>query len=413
MRQRRWYSAEKPQPGAESGKEKDSAPPTKTTDAKDDLTTAQEQQVTKQSETKKSTLWDKVKHEARHYWDGTKLFGKELKISTKLVIKVLAGNKLTRRENRQLKRTLIDLVRLVPFSLFVIIPFAELLLPFALKIYPDLLPSTYEDKATKKKKAQQLTKIRNEMSVFLRGTIKEGLELKKKKELAEKQLIEAGQSTDTVVDVESIEPSFEDAERILTQLRSGKDVSNQDMMKLVKLLENNLTLDNLSRPQLISICRYLGIKSFGTDNYLKHQIQKRMQYILADDKLISSEGVETLTIPELQSACIARGIKSAGISPGKMREDLENWLDLHLVQKVPAVFLILSRILFRDTVNADLHHDALRVTLSSLPDNLVNEVTLSLAEREGTATNKQRLEVLEEQEELMEEETEQEQLKKP
>ena len=46
----------------------------------------------------------------------------------------------------QLKRTTQDLLRLVPFSVFIIVPFMELLLPVALKLFPNMLPSTFEDK---------------------------------------------------------------------------------------------------------------------------------------------------------------------------------------------------------------------------------------------------------------------------
>ena len=49
----------------------------------------------------KLTLWEKVKHEANHYWDGTKLLGAEIKIAWKLALKMAAGYELTRREHRQ------------------------------------------------------------------------------------------------------------------------------------------------------------------------------------------------------------------------------------------------------------------------------------------------------------------------
>lgn len=34
--------------------------------------------------------------------------------------------------------------RLIPFAVFVIVPFMELLLPLALKLFPNMLPSTFE-----------------------------------------------------------------------------------------------------------------------------------------------------------------------------------------------------------------------------------------------------------------------------
>lgn len=57
--------------------------------------------VSKDVSKPEKSLWDKVKHEAKHYWHGTKLLGQEVKISSKLQWKVLNGGTLTRREQRQ------------------------------------------------------------------------------------------------------------------------------------------------------------------------------------------------------------------------------------------------------------------------------------------------------------------------
>ena len=84
-----------------------------------------------------------------------------------------AGYELSRRESRQLKRTTQDLIRLVPFSVFVIVPFAELLLPVALKLFPNMLPSTYEGETAREAKRAALSKTRKDVSNFLRTTIQE------------------------------------------------------------------------------------------------------------------------------------------------------------------------------------------------------------------------------------------------
>ena len=46
-------------------------------------------------------VWKKVKHEAQHYWHGTKLLVSEVRISGRLQWKLLHGESLTRRERRQ------------------------------------------------------------------------------------------------------------------------------------------------------------------------------------------------------------------------------------------------------------------------------------------------------------------------
>ena len=48
-------------------------------------------------------VWKKVKHEAQHYWHGSKLLVSEVRISSRLQWKILQGDTLTRRERRQVK----------------------------------------------------------------------------------------------------------------------------------------------------------------------------------------------------------------------------------------------------------------------------------------------------------------------
>jgi len=74
------------------------------------------------------------------------------------VWRVLNGKSLTRREHRLLVRTVSDLFRLVPFSVFIIVPFMELLLPVAIKLFPGMLPSTFQTATEKDEKMKQALK---------------------------------------------------------------------------------------------------------------------------------------------------------------------------------------------------------------------------------------------------------------
>ncbi|KAI9266893.1 LETM1-like protein-domain-containing protein [Phascolomyces articulosus] len=333
----------------------------------------------------KKTLWQKVKDEAVHYWHGTKLLGLEIKISSKLTWKLLNGGHLTRREARQLRRTTSDIMRLVPFAVFVLVPFMELLLPVALKLFPNMLPSTYESKSTEEEKKRKLLKVRLEMAKFLQETIAE--------------------SGFPGSDNSQAAKEFSDFFRKIRM--TGEQPSTDDLLKVARRFEDELTLDNLSRPQLVSLCKYLNINAFGTDNFLRFQIRNRMRQIKADDRVIQSEGIPSLTIQELQSACAARGIRTLGSSPGRLRDELEQWVDLNLNHQVPSTLLILSRA-FSFTDRSLTTEDALRATFNSLPDNLVNETELQVLELVGQSTYKQKLDVLEQQQELIEDESEQE-----
>lgn len=339
---------------------------------------------------KKLTLGQKIKKEAQHYWDGTKLLATEVKISTRLAIKMGAGYELSRRETRQLARTVQDLGRLVPFSVFVLVPFAELLLPVALKLFPNMLPSTYEGQKSKDAKSTALRATRKDVSNFLRDTLKE---------------------TGLPINPTLANSQKEEFAQFFRKVRAtGESPSAEEVIKVCKIFKDDLTLDNLSRPQLVGMCRYMNLNTFGTDMMLRYQIRHRMRQVKRDDRAITFEGVDSLSVPELQVACLSRGIRTHGMSPGRLRDDLQAWLDLRLKYGVPSTLLVLSNaFMYAQGKDSEFSTqiDALTGVLSSIPEELFHEIELEVHSAEGAATNKQRLEVLKEQQELIEEENEQ------
>ncbi|BGP38074.1 LETM1 domain-containing protein ylh47 [Rhodotorula kratochvilovae] len=343
--------------------------------------------------TRVQRIWAVVKKEALHYWHGTKLLGKEIRISARLLSRLVAGKKLTRREHRQLKRTTQDLLRLIPFSVFILVPFMELLLPVALKLFPNMLPSTFADKFKEEEKKRKLLKVRLEMAKFLQETIREG----------------GLSSRDKIKQSEEFKEFFR-------KVRStGENPSTEEVVRVARLFEDDLTLENLTRPQLVSMCRYMNINAFGTDIFLRFTIRNRLAKLKADDKVISAEGLDALSTAELQAACQSRGIRTLGVSEEHLRSELQQWLDLHLHYGLSGTLLILSKAFafnraYGATSEAEAGGDevlrSLKDTLASLPDNLVNEAELEVSS--DSASYKQRLEVLQQQEELIEDEEEQE-----
>ena len=135
-----------------------------------------------------------------------------------------------------------------------------------------------------------------------------------------------------------------------------------------------------------------------------------MRQIKRDDRAISYEGVNSLSVPELQSACASRGLRTYGVSPGRLRDDLQTWLDLRLKYGVPSTLLVLSNaFVYAQGKESEMTSqiDALQAVLSSIPEELYHEIELEVHTAEGAATNKQRLEVLKEQQELIDEENQQ------
>ncbi|XP_010119167.1 PREDICTED: LETM1 and EF-hand domain-containing protein 1, mitochondrial [Chlamydotis macqueenii] len=304
--------------------------------------------------------------------------------------RILHGNTLSRRERRQFLRICADLFRLVPFLVFLVVPFMEFLLPVALKLFPNMLPSTFETKSKKEERLKKELRVKLELAKFLQDTIEE---------MALKNKAAKGNVT-------------KDFSTFFQKIReTGERPSNEEILRFSKLFEDELTLDNLTRPQLVALCKLLELQSIGTNNFLRFQLTMRLRTIKADDKLIAEEGVDSLTVKELQAACRARGMRALGVTEERLKEQLKQWLDLHLNQEIPTSLLILSRAMYLpDTLSPA---DQLKTTLQTLPESVAKEAQVKVAEVEGEKVdNKARLEATLQEEEAIRKENEEKELER-
>lgn len=101
----------------------------------------------------------------RHYWATKKLkwevafysrssqytvaqmlLRRHVAITRRLLVKVLRGTILSRRERQLLAISTADLFRRFPRVMFVVVPFIEFLLPTLLKLFPNIQPSNFQGK---------------------------------------------------------------------------------------------------------------------------------------------------------------------------------------------------------------------------------------------------------------------------
>ncbi|KAG9344007.1 hypothetical protein JZ751_012483 [Albula glossodonta] len=316
------------------------------------------------------SLGQRVADEIRHYYHGFRLLWIDTTIAGRMLWRVLNGHALSRRERRQFLRTCADVFRLLPFLVFIIVPFMEFLLPVALKLFPNMLPSTFETQSKKEERLKKELRVKLEMAKFLQDTVEE---------IALRNKAAKGNVT-------------EEFSTFFQKIRdSGERPSNEQIIRFSKLFEDELTLDNLTRPQLVALCRLLELQSIGTNNFLRFQLIMKLRSIRADDKLIAEEGVDSLNVNEVQAACRVRGMRSLGVTEDRLREQLKQWLELHLNQHIPTSLLLLSRAMFLpDTLSPA---DQLKTTLQTLPDIVAKEAQVKVAELElSKVDNKTKLE---------------------
>uniref|UniRef100_A0A8C2KY30 Mitochondrial proton/calcium exchanger protein n=1 Tax=Cyprinus carpio TaxID=7962 RepID=A0A8C2KY30_CYPCA len=322
------------------------------------------------AEPMRRTIRQRVIDEVKHYYHGFRLLWMDTTIAVRMLWRVLNGHILSRRERRQFLRTCADVFRLLPFLVFIIVPFMEFLLPVALKLFPNMLPSTFETQSKKEERLKKELRVKLEMAKFLQDTIEE---------IALRNKAAKGNVT-------------EEFSTFFQKIRdSGERPSNEEIIRFSKLFEDELTLDNLTRPQLVALCKLLELQSIGTNNFLRFQLIMKLRAIRADDKLIAEEGVDSLNVNELQAACRVRGMRALGVTEERLREQLKQWLELHLNQHIPTSLLLLSRAMFLpDTLSPA---DQLKTTLQNLPEIVTKEAQVKVAELDfSKVDNKTKLE---------------------
>eukprot|EP00474_Spongospora_subterranea_P009342 CRZ09800.1 hypothetical protein [Spongospora subterranea] len=335
----------------------------------------------------KQTRLEVIKGVLVHYWNGSKLLAANVSTAAKLVRKSTTGEKLSRRERKLLAITAADLARLVPFAFFVIIPFMELLLPFALMLFPNMLPSTFQDKHKKEENMKKQLKLRLELAEFLQETT----------EVVAKDIEKRSNNS------QEAKEKAERLIRLLGRVRQGKFVTNDDLRELASLFEDQFTLEHLSREQLLSLCRYMGLPTYGTETRLRYELLKRLDDIRDDDRAIIEEGgIFSLNLPELRSAVQHRGMRALGVDEIILKSQLQSWLDLSSNKSIPPLLLILSRVFTLNQTENPAAMEAIKSTLAQFDEKIVEEAIDETLKPDGHAEKledvKFQLELLKEEE---------------
>jgi len=353
-----------------------------------------------------------AKKEFDHYWTGSKLLMADVRTARDLVRRTLSGSTLTRRERKQLLRTVSDLFRLVPFSMFLIIPAAEFALPFALRLFPNMLPSTFQDSLKAEENMKRELQSRIAMAHFFQETLEELA--KEQKRIAAKRNKE---SPDNEI-ANKQEQSAASMLEFLDRARQGEMMPPEVIIQYAKYFQDDLTLDNMPRMQLVNMCRYMQLQPYGADSFLRFQLRHRIRQLKEDDQRIIWEGIDSLTKMELREACQERGMRSTGLSKEAYKKSLQQWLDLSVHNGVPISLLIMSRTFFlQEEIARPVSGDDTAKSVASLADaisgldkEVLNEVILEVATKEEKKSNpdirKIKLEVVTQQNERIREERE-------
>jgi len=352
-------------------------------------------------------MWSDIKHELHHYWVGTKLLVAELKTSSQLTRKVGRGEQLTRRERLQLKRSMGDLLRLVPFIIIVVVPFAEFGLPVLLKFFPNFLPSQFEKPELRQQAFKDSLAVKIEMQALLQETLTEMAEHAASSQTSSKEAKSSQQQLAVELDA----------------MRAGETrLPPEAVLRVAALFKDEPSLDSMAHWQLAALSKYVGISPYGTDSMLRQNLKKSFAEIKLDDQDLMREGTAYLNKKELKDACEARGMRAFGLTESQYRSQLDEWLMLAVTKKIPITLLLLSRSFQinnsdegssaapQDAAKAAVAAEGLQQTIMSLDSAMVAEARSAPAAAGASGGNnavekaeiaKQKLLLIEQQNELI------------
>ncbi|KAI9030882.1 LETM1-like protein-domain-containing protein [Phycomyces nitens] len=218
------------------------------------------------------------------YKTGLKLLWANGKTAKALKQKVQnEGYNLNRAEFQLVRNSHKDMLKLIPFGIvFMILPES---IPLLVMYVPGAVPSTCLKESQVIKQREKLDKVRQNMS---------------------KNVIMSADS------IEGISP---------------EDFLNpRTFAKTAKAYNYDFELTRIDRAHLSSYCRFMGLSGWGTQGILQKRLNKHLDYLLEDDKLIVKEGIETLALPELQQAAEERGVRSIDASEDSLRRAIKYWI---------------------------------------------------------------------------------------
>lgn len=277
----------------------------------------------KKSETEtKDPLMKRIKDELRHYWKGTRKLGRNIRVSSSLLTRMIRRDNLNWSEEKLLKQTLTDTFKIVPFLAVAMIPLSEFLLPIIIKFAPGFLPSTYASTDQKINNIGQLWKTRLKLAKLMQETSKN-------------------------VMVSEIKEDSEKFKHLVEKLTQGKYLSNSEIIVLGTLLQKEFSLENLSKEQLETMCRYYGLNGIGIGSlWFQNKIRllkNHLQKLRIDDEKIIKHGLDKLSDEELTKINSDRGMRIVH----RRREDLvrqfEDWAELTADESIPPYLVLASR----------------------------------------------------------------------
>jgi len=319
-------------------------------------------------------LRDAVKHFLKWMYTGFKLFGADVRASYFLTKRVFKGYPLSVRERRLLVRTTSDCLKLIPFSFFLVVPFAEFALPFFLRLFPNMMPSTFFEQKYDNATLARKLKAKQEMADFWQQVV--------------------AQRTQELYESDEYADKAEELVAFQEKLSEGKEYPTlKEILRFASIFKNEMHLEKMSSQQLSALSQMLGLPTSSAfwQGHLEVQLRHHITNLRREDRDLFWEGIESLKGEELIDVCRRRAIRFHGVTDEEMRDDLNRWLRLSANHRqVPTSMLLwIQSFYLRDRTEDESSTEALKLKVQE-QEVIENpeEAFLSFAERQKEAVDK-------------------------
>ena len=83
----------------------------------------------------------------------------------------------------------------------------------------------------------------------------------------------------------------------MDRVRAGATIDTETVLKVAKLFSDELTTDNMSRSQPVSLCKYMDLVPFGGDDFLRFQVRNGVGYLFYLCYLLKQPQTPHITTP--------------------------------------------------------------------------------------------------------------------
>lgn len=287
-------------------------------------------------------LCSTAKNAIIHTWKSGKLFWLNAKIGYKIAKRIMKGENVSAIDRNRLRRALADIFLMLPFSIFIIIPGAEVLIPFYIQKFR--IPTTFETLSQKQQRQIKAAQARITLATFLHETLEEMTNKQKAKNSAK----------------------MIDFMKFTKEVRAGgRWVTNEDFKKYAPLFQDELTIDRMDRQTVDALCRIFKaspvkraiVSGFGNQHaqlqstqLMRLLLQRRIHNLKFEDKEwvehIKRHGIKSIPEEDLQELSRDRGMRALGLTRDRLERQYLDWVELATDPQISDSMLAYTRMLY-------------------------------------------------------------------